>query len=293
MSRALLLLACCAMASPALADGRVECSSMKSAVLGRAVPYCALLPSSYDADPARRYPILYFLHGLGDNEQSLVNSGGWSVIEDLRASKRIGEFLVVTPTGGRSFYINSRDGRNRYEDFFIREFMPGIERKYRAEAGRANRGISGISMGGYGALRFAFKYPNLFASVSGHSSALMAKLPAGVVSGSAGAGSGTDLLGAVFGSPVDRAFFDRNNALTLARQQRILALRGVRIYFDCGQQDDYGFDAGASALHRLLERRGVPHEFHLYPGRHDWAYFISHLPQSMEFHSRAFGLTQK
>jgi S-formylglutathione hydrolase FrmB len=67
----------------------------------------------------------------------------------------------------------------------------------------------------------------------------------------------------------------------------------VRIYFDCGQQDDYGFDAGASALHRLLERRGVPHEFHLYPGRHDWGYFISHLPQSMEFHSRAFGLTQK
>ena len=124
-----------------------------------------------------RYPVLYDLHGLGDNEQSLMNTGAWSLIQDLREQHKIGEFLIVTPDGGRSFYINSRDGRERYSDFFLQEFMPTIEHRYRVRAGRNSRGITGMSMGGYGALRFAFAYPQLFSSVSAHSAALVAEPP--------------------------------------------------------------------------------------------------------------------
>ena len=101
--------------------------------------------------------MLYDLHGLGDNEQSLMNTGAWSLIQDLREQGKIGEFLIVTPDGGSSFYINSRDGRVRYNDFFLREFMPAIERRYRVRAGRTSRGITGMSMGGYGALRLGFR----------------------------------------------------------------------------------------------------------------------------------------
>ena len=119
-------------AVPASAAGRVECNSIRSAVLGQAVRYCALLPPSNDADKARRYPILYYLHGLGDNEQSLINLGGWNLTENLREAGKIGEFLILAPDGGRSFYINSRDGQVRYEDFFIREFVPAMEKKFRA-----------------------------------------------------------------------------------------------------------------------------------------------------------------
>src|SRR5277367_4559598 len=135
---------------PVHAAGRAECRTIQSKILSRAVPYCILLPPSYDEQKTRRYPILYFLHGLGDNEQMFLHSGGWNLVEDLWEQHRLGDFLIVTPAAGASFYINSRDGRQRYEDFFLREFMRTIERRYRIEPGRTARGIAGFSMGGYG-----------------------------------------------------------------------------------------------------------------------------------------------
>ena len=170
----------CALAgrpAQAAAAGRAECQSVKSKILARSVAYCALLPPSYDVEKTRRYPVLYFLHGLGDNEQMFLHSGGWNLVEDMWEQHQLGEFVIVTPAAGASFYINSHDGKERYEDFFLREFMPAIETRYRIEAARATRGIAGFSMGGYGALRLAFLHPDLFGSVSVHSAALMEKLP--------------------------------------------------------------------------------------------------------------------
>ncbi len=144
---------------------------------------CAIAPScrtSFDQDKTRQYPVLYYLHGLGDNEQSLLNFGGWDVISELRRQGKIGDFIVLAPSAGHTFYINSADGKMRYEDFFLKEFMPQMEKKYRAEGTRATRGITGVSMGGYGALRLAFKYPDEFAAVSAQMPALMADLPQGL-----------------------------------------------------------------------------------------------------------------
>ncbi|MGH9792055.1 MAG: alpha/beta hydrolase, partial [Candidatus Acidiferrales bacterium] len=275
------------------AAARVECRSVASKSLDRDVRYCAILPPSYDdaASKSRRYPVLYFLHGLGDNEQSLVNFGGWNILENLQDARRIGEYIVVTPDAGRSFYINSRDGRNRYEDFFIQEFLPAIERRYRVQADRAHRGIAGISMGGYGALRLAFKYPALFASVSAHSAALMQNLPR-TAPNSPRIQSRLALMGSVFGSPLDPAFYEQMSPFTLARRQPLAALKRLRIYFDCGSEDDFAFDAGARALHDLLDSRAIPHEFHLYPGGHSPLYFAEHLPATFTFHSATFGATQ-
>jgi S-formylglutathione hydrolase FrmB len=280
-----------AMVAPgeARAASRAECRSMHSAILGHAVAYCVLLPPSYDADASRHYPVLYLLHGIGENEQFLVRSGGLNLVEDLWEQQRIGEYLIATPAADSSFYINSHDGRVRYEDFFLREFMPGIERAYRTKAGRASRGISGVSMGGYGALHLAFRHPELFAAVSAHSAALIEKLPD--VTGAGAAGNlRLRILGNVFGSPPDRAFWERNNPLALARTAN---LTGLKIYFDCGSEDDYGFYAGAGELDRILTSRGIAHEFHLDPGGHDWEYFAEHLPASLEFQSKALGAQGK
>src|SRR5580700_7796460 len=108
--------------SHAHAQGRIDCNVIESRILSQTVHYCVMLPPGYDAAIAgstpRRYPVLYYLHGLGDNEQTLFKSGGWNVIEDLRQQGQIGSFLVVAPEGRRSFYINSADGRLRYSDFF-------------------------------------------------------------------------------------------------------------------------------------------------------------------------------
>ena len=265
-----------------VASGRAECNTMPSKILDRDVGYCIVLPASFDADKAKRFPILYELHGLGDNEQFLVHSGLWNLVEDLWEGGKLKEFLIATPAGGASFYINSKDGRVRYEDFLLREFFPLIERKYRASPGRASRAISGVSMGGYGALHLAFRHPQLFSSVSAHSAALIEKLPAFV---SVPQSPRARVLGGVFGSPPDTAFWDTQSPLVLAHSAN---LSGMKIYFDCGDQDDFGFEAGAAALDKILTARKIPHEFHIYPGRHDPAYFAAHMPASLAFHSRLF-----
>jgi S-formylglutathione hydrolase FrmB len=272
----------CASAAP----GRAECNSIPSKILSRPVPYCVLLPASFDADKTHRFPILYFLHGLGDNEQSFLRTGAWNLVEDLREKGRLKDFLIVTPAGEASFYINSRDGRVRYEDFLLQEFFSFIERRYRVRPGRANRAISGISMGGYGAFHLAFAHPQLFSSASAHSAALIEKLPAFLSgNGSVPAPGRSRLLDGVFGQPPDPAFWEWNSPLTLARSA---SLSGLKIYFDCGSEDDFGFEAGATALDKILTSRKIPHEFHLYPGRHDWSYFASHVEASLSFHSALF-----
>ncbi len=269
------------------AQGRAECSVIKSEILQRPVRYCAFLPASFDEDKTRRYPVLYYLHGLGDNEQSLLNLGGWDVISDLRRQGKIGDFIVLAPSAGRSFYLNSENGKFRYEDFFIKEFMPQMEKKYRVESTRATRGITGVSMGGYGALRFAFKYPAEFAAVSAQMPALIAELPKDLNTG--GAGAPGSLLGDVFGSPFDRAYFDRNNVFYFARNDRAASLKRMKIYFDVGNNDDYGFEQGAQQLHQLLNSRGIPNEFHIYPGRHDPQFVIRRFGEVMQFQWKAIG----
>ena len=269
------------------AQGRAECSVIKSAILERPVRYCAFLPESFDQDKTRHYPVLYYLHGLGDNEQSLLNLGGWDVIGELRRQGKIGDFIVLAPSAGRTFYLNSENDKMRYEDFFIKEFMPQMEKKYRADSTRATRGITGVSMGGYGALRFAFKYPGDFAAVSAQMPALIADLPKDLNAG--GAGSPGSLMGDVFGSPFDRAYFDRNNVFYFARTDSVASLKRMKIYFDVGNNDDYGFEQGAQQLHQLLTSRGIPNEFHVYPGHHDAQLVIRHFGDVMQFQWKAIG----
>ena len=269
------------------AQGRAECSVIQSAILARPVRYCAFLPASFDQDKARRYPVLYYLHGLGDNEQSLLNLGGWDVISELRRQGKIGDFIVLAPSAGRTFYLNSENGKVRYDDFFIKEFMPQMEKKYRAEGTRAARGITGVSMGGYGALRFAFKYPEQFAAVSAQMPALIAQLPQDLYSGSAG--SPGSLMGDVFGSPFDRGYFDRNNVFYFVRTDSAANLKRMKIYFNVGDNDDYGFEQGAQQLHQLLTSRGIPSEFHIYHGRHDPQFVIRHFGEVMQFQWKAIG----
>jgi S-formylglutathione hydrolase FrmB len=278
-------LSVCTLPSRA-APTRAECLSVPSRILHRSVGYCAILPPGYAADKTQSYPVLYLLHGLGENRQMLIQSGGLNLVEDLWDKGRMGRFLIVTPSAGSSFYINSRNGRERYEDFFIHEFLPFISRRYRVRAGRRNLGIAGISMGGYGALHLAFRYPRLFGSVSAESAALIERIPSVTVAGPQPQALRL-MLGEAFGSPPDPAFWEQNSPLRLARTAR---LAGLKIYFDCGAQDDYGFDQGTRALDRVLTARGIPHEFHIYPGGHDWGYFAAHLPGLLEFESHAFGL---
>ncbi len=293
--RIFILLSAFAVCMPLHGQSRIDCNALNSRILKYPVHYCVYLPASYDAGatsrPARTYPVLYFLHGLGDNERTLFNSGGWTLLDDLRRQRKMGEFLIVAPEGGRTFYVNSADGSVRYSDFFLQEFVPLIETKYRISKGRNNRAISGISMGGYGALRFAFSHPEMFSAVSAQSAALITESPQELDTAARSGAPLGRLLATVFGSPIAVQHWKDNSPFVLADRNRV-ALRRLAIYFNCGQDDNYGFEKGAAALHDQLQREGVKHEYHPYPGDHSLTYFLAHFAEVMEFHSRAFGLIE-
>jgi S-formylglutathione hydrolase FrmB len=290
LSSFLIILLSVVSSTTSHAQGRMDCATLNSRILHQSIHYCVLLPDGYNATVAKHgapYPVLYFLHGLGQNEQALFKSGGWDLSEDLRQQKKIAQYLIVAPDGKNSFFINSADGKVRYSDFFIREFMPYIEKKYLVTNTRAGRAITGLSMGGYGALRFAFAYPELFSSVSAQSAALMTQSPQELNSALQSRNQLGRLLGSPFGDPINIPHWKQNDPFNLTRSNSA-AIGKLAIYFNCGKEDDFDFEVGAQALHRQLQSEGIKHEFHLYPGDHSPDYFLAHLGETLEFHSRVF-----
>jgi S-formylglutathione hydrolase FrmB len=100
------------------------------------------------------------------------------------------------------------------------------------------------------------------------------------------------VLATVFGNAIVVQHWKDNSPFDLAKRNQ-KAIRSLSIYFNCGQDDNYGFEKGAAALHQQLQKEDVKHEYHLYPGDHSLSYFLAHFTEVMEFHSRAFGLKQR
>jgi S-formylglutathione hydrolase FrmB len=265
---------------------RVEYKAFPSKLLGRDLRYGVYLPASYSSSPAKKYPVLYFLHGLFEDETRWSSRGQTDQIMDrMIAEGKIGEFIVAIPYGGTSFYTNTRDGSEKWEDAIVTEFVPLIESTYRVNASKASRGISGTSMGGYGALKIAMKHPDLFGSASAHSAVLLQDLSAAKVSAGRLARFQA-LFDKIYGIGKDLTYWEENNPMTLAKDTK--KLNGLKLYFDCGTEDDFGFEVGTRQLDEMLTKAGYPHESHLYPGNHGWDYAKQHTNESLLFHWKAF-----
>ena len=271
-------------------SAKTECTSITSAILGRSVDYCVAFPPGYDAASNKRYPTLYFLHGLFEDEHSWLDRGGEQIWDTLTEQGAIGNYIVVLPAGGRTFYVNSQDGHDRYEDFFIQELVPEIDRKYHTLAVVNERGISGVSMGGYGALHLAMRHPDVFGSASAHSAALLPKFPDPLPTEGRW-GFYARVLQGPFGSPLNESYFDANNPLTLAEHSE--RFPHLALYFDCGDHDRYGFNEGAELLDRLLSQKNFPHTFALRAGGHGWDYLHEYMHFSLEFESKVFTQAEK
>lgn len=272
-------------AALAAAPGTIQCDSVPSKILDHPVDYCIDLPADY-ASSTGRYPVLYFLHGLFGNDHRWIDRGGKEIFDRLTSDGTIGPMIVVLPNGGETFYINSEDGKDRYEDFFIQEFVPFIDHHYRTIDSKDARGISGVSMGGYGALHLAMRHSDVFGSVAATSAVLVGDLPDPLPS------EGrwqfySRILSHAFGSPLNQAYWKENSPLTLAKDPS--KFQGLKIYFDVGDQDRYGFDKGAAILDEILSKENYPHTYALRQGGHGWDFLDQYMPYSLRFLWQSLG----
>ena len=265
-------------AAPAAAE--VRYATFSSPSLGKDVAYAVQLPPSYATAATRRYPVVYALHGLFEGPGFWERRGLAPMLETLWQKGDVPEMVVVAVDGDNSFFVDGPAGR--WEQMMSRDFVAHVESTYRVIPGRPGRGVLGISMGGYAALRMALAHPDLFRAVATHSAMLLEKIP------TTEEGAGRWHMAAfykVFGTPIDAALWSANDPLALAAKADPKATPAL--YLDCGTEDRYGLFAGNRELHRRLEARGVAHEFALYPGDHGYEYVHTVLDKSLRFLGRA------
>jgi S-formylglutathione hydrolase FrmB len=182
--------------------------------------------------------------------------------------------------GGNSFFVNGPQGR--FEDLVTKDLIAYVEATYRVIPGRAGRALFGISMGGYAALRIAFRQPDLFRAVATHSAMLLERIP----TTQQGAGRWhLDAFQRVFGNPIDAALWAENDPLAWARKVDPKAVPAL--YLDCGAEDRYGLAIGHRDLHRILDERGIAHTFELPPGDHGYEFVRARVDNSLDFLGKA------
>jgi S-formylglutathione hydrolase FrmB len=287
----LVLAAGAALAAPAqdaVAQGQVlEGLKISSPILGRDVSYSIYLPPDY-ATSARRYPVVYLLHGLSDNDSGWIQFGEAPLAADRAiAARTIPPMIIVMPDGGATFYINDHQGKVRWEDMFVREFIPSIDASYRTRPLREYRGISGLSMGGWGSLTLSMRHRDLFVACAAFSAAVWTEKDAGAMEGPQYDRMFAPLFGphpAEKGQPT--AYFKSVNPISLAGSLPDTELRKVRYYIDCG--DDDFLIQGNCALHLALLERKIPHEFRVRDGAHTWTYWRTGIVDGLSFIGQSF-----
>lgn len=265
----------------------IEQKTVKSIILGRDVKYSVYLPADYDYSE-RSYPVVYLLHGYTDDNTGWLQFGEINRYADKAiADGTIPPMVIIMPNADSSWYINSFDGKEKYEDFFITEFMSSIEKIYRIKAEKRYRGVAGLSMGGYGTLIYALKYPDLFAAAAPLSAAVFTydeiinknennwKITFGQL-------YGYNLKGR---ERLNKAWY-ANSILKLVETTPAANLKKVRFYIDCG--DDDFLIKGNCLLHLALTDKQVPHEFRMQDGTHNWTYWRAGITNALQFIGDSF-----
>lgn len=265
----------------------IEQNTVASKILKRDVKYSVYLPPGYDYDE-RSYPVVYLLHGYTDDNIAWFQFGEVDRYADKAiADGTIPPMIIIMPNADSSWYINSYDGKENYEDFFIKEFIPTIEKKYRIRSEKQFRGIAGLSMGGYGTLIYALKYPEFFSSAAPLSAGIFSDeeiqmLPDREWNTMLGPLYGKDLKGK---DRLNKTWYD-NSILNLVNKKSGAELNKVRYWIDCGD-DDFLFN-GNALLHIALRKKLVRHEYRVRDGNHNWEYWRTGITDALAFIGKSF-----
>ncbi len=258
--------------------------SLKSKLLKGNRKYAIYLPPDYETSQ-RTYPVMYLLHGAGDDQTGWVQFGEVLNITDKAIREGTATpMIIVMPDAntGQRGYFNDIRGDWPYEDFFFNEFMPYIEKTYRIKADKRYRAVAGLSMGGGGSFMYALRHPELFSSAC----------PLSAATGPLSLEQTKAYVERIGNRPVTatdaeiEAYYKRHSALELINNMPDDQKKAVRWYIDCGD-DDFLYE-GNALVHIAMRKKDIPHEYRVRDGGHNWTYWRTALPTVLEFVSDAF-----
>ncbi len=257
--------------------------SMHSKLLNMDRKYAIYLPPDYETSQ-RTYPVLYLLHGMGDDQTGWVQFGEVLTIADKAIiSGAATSMIIVMPDAntGECGYVNDIKGEWLYEDFFFQEFIPFIEKTYPIKADKIYRAIAGLSMGGEGTFIYALHHPELFS----------AACPLSAPTGTRNIEEFENYwllqgVEAVTNAEL-KSYFKRYSVLDLIENMPEDQIKAVSWYIDCGDDDIDKYEYN-SLVHMAMCKKDIPHEFRIRDGGHNWTYWRASLPEVLEFVSVSF-----
>ena len=256
--------------------------SMQSEILEMERKYAVYLPPDYELSE-RSYPVLYLLHGGGDDQTGWVQFGEVLHIADhtIKEGKATPVIIVMPDANtGQRGYFNDPEDNWRYEDFFFEELMPHVEKKFRIKSEKRYRAVAGLSMGGGGTFMYALHHPELFSSacpLSASCGPLSMDEMDRYMERRGWEGVSEDKV---------QEWYMRHSALELVKTMPAEQIKSVRWYIDCGD-DDFLYE-GNSLIHIEMRKKEIPHEFRIRDGGHTWTYWRESLPEVLRFVSEAF-----
>lgn len=256
--------------------------SLRSDVLQMERKYAIYLPPDYELSE-RSYPVLYLLHGGGDDQTGWVQFGEVLHIADKAIKAGLATpMIIVMPDANtkRRGYFNDPKGDWNYEDFFFQELMPHVEKTYRIKGEKRYRAVAGLSMGGGGSFMYALHHPELFSSACPLSASCG---PITLQDAGRWLERRSDTK---YTDDEKKAYFDSHSAVQLVKTMPADKIKSVRWYIDCGD-DDFLFE-GNSLMHIEMRKKDIPHEYRVRDGAHTWTYWRESLPNVLEFVSMAF-----
>lgn len=293
MKRLLTLLFVCSLLFTSFSKGNelrvMESLSFYSKILGQDVKYSICLPVDYYKSN-KSYPVVYMLHGLGDDETAWLEYGKiYQIADKAVKDKEIVSMIFVIPQGFRTYYVNDYAGTFRYQDMFVQELIPFIDSHYRTKADRIHRATLGYSMGGFGALIIPLKNPDLISTGVPLSISIRTDSQYMAEDGSEWDKQWGSLFGGVGKVGEERLtdYFKQNYPFHIFAEKDLSKLKDLRIYIDNGD-DEKTLCRSNEELHILLRDIGFPHEFRVRNGGHEFAYWRDALPNGLRFISDAF-----
>ena len=255
----------------------VEESRLVSRLMGRELPYRVVLPVKYAETKDKRYPVIYLLHGLTGHYEN------WTNLSKLAKYAAAFDTIIVTPEGENGWYSDhSSKADEKWESYIVQELIPEVDKRFRTLATRDKRAIAGLSMGGYGSIKFGLKYPDKFVVVGSFSGALgAASFTEKQIPGAIG-----KTIDGIFG-PVGSDTRKSNDIFEIVRSLTPEETRELPfIYLDCGTEDfliqnNRDFVA-------LLSEKKVPHEYRQLPGAHNWQYWDRQVQEFLRLADRKF-----